>query len=242
MLRTLLVYGVIVLFLLILGPPLILWGAITGNSDTLYSIGVFSAKTALRLAGVTLIVMGREKIPVGSAVVFMPNHQSNCDPPAVAVVLPPVLIMAKREFFRVPIMGTGMRMRGFIPVDRSNRERAYAAVEEAVASLKAGHSFLVFPEGTRSKTGRLQTFKKGVFVMAIKAGVPIVPISVSGANKVMRRGAFRIHPGPVRITIHDPIPTAGCTITDRAKVAEHVRRAITEGLLPEEQPLGPHGD
>src|SRR5690348_11667099 len=153
--RTLLVYAVILLLLVVLGFPLILWSLITGNADTLYSVGVRSARAALRLAGVRLIVTGREKIPMGKPVVFMANHQSNCDPPAVAAVLPPVLIMAKKEFFRIPILGTGMRMRGFIPVDRTSRERAFQAVDEAVASLKAGHSFLVFPEGTRSATGQM---------------------------------------------------------------------------------------
>jgi 1-acyl-sn-glycerol-3-phosphate acyltransferase len=241
MFRTLLVYVVISLFILLLGTPLLLWSIITGNTDPLYSVGIFGAKTALYLAGVRMTVIGREKIPAGKAVVFMPNHQSNCDPPAVAAILPPVLVMAKEEFFRVPVFGKGMRMRGFIPVDRSNRERAFAAVDRAVAALKAGHSFLAFPEGTRSRTGRLQSFKMGVFVMAIKAGVPIVPISVSGANKIMRRGDFRIYPGPVRITIHDPVTTAGCSIADRSRVAAQVRLAMIEGLSPEERPLEPDG-
>ena len=239
MVRTLLVYVVVTFFILVLGPPLLLLSAITGKTDAIYSVGIFGAKAALFMAGVRMIVNGREKIPTGKAVVFMPNHQSNSDPPAVASILPPVLIMAKKEFFRVPVLGTGMRMRGFIPVDRANRERAFAAVDQAVTALKAGHSFLVFPEGTRSKTGRLQSFKKGVFVMAIKAGVPIVPISVSGANKIVRRGDFRIHPGTVRITIHDPVSTDGCTITDRSAIAAQVRRAIMEGLSPEELPLDP---
>ncbi|HXH47911.1 MAG TPA: lysophospholipid acyltransferase family protein [Terriglobia bacterium] len=242
MVRTLLVYAVVIFFIFILGPPLLLWSLITGSTDRLYSVGVFGARTALFMAGVKIMVSGREKIPLGKAVIYMPNHQSNSDPPAVASILPPVLIMAKKEFFRIPIMGTGMRMRGFIPVDRTNRERAFAAVDQAVASLKAGHSFLVFPEGTRSRTGKLQVFKKGVFVMAIEAGMPIVPISVSGATKIMRPGDFRIHPGPVQITIHDPIPTAGYSIADRSKVAEHVRRAIVSGLSPEERPLEPHCD
>lgn len=239
MLRTLLVYVIVVLYLSILGPPLLLLSVITGKTDILYSVGLFGAKTALRLSGVKVIVTGREKIPAGRAVVFMPNHQSNCDPPAVAASLPPVLIMAKKEFFRVPILGTGMRMRGFIPVDRTNRERAFAAVDQAVAALKNGHSFLAFPEGTRSKTGRLQPFKKGVFVMAIKAGVPIVPISVSGGRAIMRKGEVRIHPGTVRLTIQDPVPTAGYTITDRAKVAALVRQEIMKGLSPDELPLEP---
>jgi 1-acyl-sn-glycerol-3-phosphate acyltransferase len=242
MFRTLLVYAVVAFFILIVGPPLVLLSVITGNTDTLYAIGLFGAKTALFMAGVRINVTGKEKIPIGKAVVFMPNHQSNCDPPAVAAILPPILIMAKKEFFRVPVLGTGMRMRGFIPVDRTNRERAFDAVDHAVEALKAGHSFLAFPEGTRSRTGRLQSFKKGVFVMAIKAGVPVVPISVSGANKIMRRGDYRIHPGPVRITIHNPVPTAGCSIADRSKVATEVRQAIISGLSAEERPLEPDED
>lgn len=239
MLRTLFVYVIVILYLVIFGPPLLLWSAIIGNTDVLYRVGVFGAKAALRLAGVKIILKGKEKIPAGQAVVFMPNHQSNCDPPAVASILPPVLIMAKQEFFRVPILGTGMRMRGFIPVDRTNRERAFAAVDQAVVALKNGYSFLAFPEGTRSKTGRLQPFKKGVFVMAIKAGVPIVPISVSGAREIMRKGEFRLRPGTVRLTFHDPVPTTGCTIADRARVVAQVRKAIMKGLAPSELPLEP---
>ena len=237
MVRTLLVYIVVILFILVLGPLLLLLSALTGNTDALYSVGLFGAKTALFLAGVRITVIGRENLPAGKTVVFMPNHQSNCDPPAVAAILPPVLILAKEEFFRVPILGTGMRMRGFIPVDRTNRERAFAAVDRAVSALRGGHSFLVFPEGTRSRTGRIQAFKKGVFVMAIKACVPIVPISVSGARNIMRRGDFRIHPGPVRITIHPLVSTEGCQIGDSAVVAQRVRRAIIGGLSPEEHPL-----
>jgi 1-acyl-sn-glycerol-3-phosphate acyltransferase len=236
MFRTLFVCSVIILYLLVLGPPLLLYSAVTKNTDVLYKVGLFGAKTALLLAGVKLVVTGKEKIPTGTPVVYMPNHQSNCDPPAVAAILPPVLIMAKKEFFKIPIMGTGMRMRGFIPVDRANREQSFAALEKATEALKAGHSFLVFPEGTRSQTGRLQPFKKGVFVMAIRAGAPIVPISVSGAAKIMPRGSFKIRPGTVRITIHDPVPTAGCTIEDRARVAAEVRRVIMTGLSSEEQP------
>lgn len=237
MVRTLLVYVVVVLYLLLLGPPLLLWSLVIGNTDSLYSVGVFGAKTALFLAGVRISVVGRERIPAATAVVYMPNHQSNCDPPAVAAILPPVLVMAKKEFFRIPLMGTGMRMRGFIPVDRRNRERAFSAVEQAVRALKRGSSFLVFPEGTRSRTGRLQPFKKGVFVMAIKAGVPIVPISVSGASRIMRPGDFRIYPGPVRITIHYPVPTKGCSLAERSKIAGRVREAVMEGLSVEELPL-----
>jgi 1-acyl-sn-glycerol-3-phosphate acyltransferase len=130
-----------------------------------------------------------------------------------------------------------MRRRGFVPVDRGNRERAIQAVEQATRSLQAGHSFLVFPEGTRSPDGRLRSFKKGVFLMAIKAGAPIVPISVSGSRKIMPKGKFMISPGTVRITVHDAIPTAGTTIDDRERIMARARQSILSGLAPDEQPL-----
>jgi 1-acyl-sn-glycerol-3-phosphate acyltransferase len=130
-----------------------------------------------------------------------------------------------------------MVYRGFIPVDRKNRERAIAAVERAVAAMKAGNSFLAFPEGTRSPDGRLQTFKKGLFVMAIKAGALIVPISVSGARKIMPKGQFVIRPGRVRITIHDPLSAQNYTLEQRRELIDRTRQAILQDLDPEERPV-----
>jgi 1-acyl-sn-glycerol-3-phosphate acyltransferase len=236
MIRAFFVTLVTFAYILIVGPPMLIHAWLTGNTDVLYRVGVRGARMALWLAGVRLEVHGLEKIPPDRAVIFMPNHQSNCDPPAIITILPPVLVMAKQEFFRVPVLGRGMRARGFIPVDRRNRERAIAAVEQAVAALKAGHSFLAFPEGTRSLDGRLQTFKRGVFMMAIKAGAPIVPISVSGGSKIMPKGEFVIRPGRVRITIHDPIPTAHFDLDERQTVIDLTRQAILTGLAPEEWP------
>ena len=129
-----------------------------------------------------------------------------------------------------------MRMRGFIPVDRKNRESAIQSVEQAVASLKGGRPLLAFPEGTRSPDGRLQPFKKGVFVMAIKAGVPVVPITVSGSSKIMAKGELAIHPGTVRVSIHDAIPTKGLTVDDREELVRQVHTAILSPLTAEERP------
>jgi len=121
-------------------------------------------------------------------------------------------------------------------VDRKNREQALDAVERGVLALNAGKSFLVYPEGTRSPDGRLQKLKKGVFVMAVKAGAPIVPISVSGSNKIMPKGKFVIRPGRVRITFHDSIETEGLTTEDRDLIIERVRQAILTGLAKDEWP------
>jgi 1-acyl-sn-glycerol-3-phosphate acyltransferase len=215
---------------------LLIYSVISGNTDPLYRIGKLGARMALWLAGVQLEIRGLDQIPRDRPVVFMANHQSNCDPAALLAVLPSVLVMVKKEFFRVPILGRGMVARGFIPVDRRNREQALEAVEKGVQALRAGKSFLVFPEGTRSPDGRLQRFKKGVFVMAIKAGAPIVPISVSGSNKIMPKGKFVIRPGGVRITFHEAVATEGLAIDDRQVIIELVRAAILGGLERSEWP------
>lgn len=237
MIRACFVTFVTGVYILILGPPLLLYMLLTGNSDPVYAAGKRGARLALWLARVRLEVSGLEEIPRDRTVVFMANHQGNCDPPALLAVLPTISIMAKKEFFRIPILNRAMLARGFIPVDRKHREAAIAAVNQAVRSLQAGHSFLVFPEGTRSRDGRLQPLKKGVFIMAMKVGAPIVPVSVSGSSKIMAKGKFVIHPGRVRITVHDPVPTEGHTLDDRELIMERVRQAILTGLTPEEWPL-----
>ncbi|MGH9433984.1 MAG: lysophospholipid acyltransferase family protein, partial [Terriglobia bacterium] len=182
MIRTALTFILTFAYIFLVGGPFLLYSLISRRTDALYRVGLLGARMALWLAGVRMEVRGKEKIPAGRALVFMANHQSNSDPPAVFVNLPPVLVMAKKEFFRVPVLGAAVRLRGFVPVDRKNRERAMEAVEQAVRSLRRGHSFLIFPEGTRSPGGRLQRFKKGAFLMAVKSGAPVVPVSVSGSR------------------------------------------------------------
>lgn len=226
------------LFFLVLGPPLLLHSCLVGNADLVYRVGVWGCKFALWLAGVRLEVHGREKIPTGRAVVYMPNHQSNCDPPAVIAIVAPVVGLVKKEFFRIPVLGQAMLQVGFIPVDRKSRAHALQAIEAAVESLAAGRSFMVFPEGTRSPDGRLQPLKKGAFVMAIQAQVPIVPISISGSSRIMQKGRFVIRPGVVRITIHEAIPTRGCSMAGRRAIMERTRCAILSGLADNEWPVG----
>jgi 1-acyl-sn-glycerol-3-phosphate acyltransferase len=235
MIRAFVVTLVTFAYVLVAGPPLLLYALLTGNGEPVYRVGVGGVKMALWLAGVRVDVRGLEKIPHGCAVVYMANHQGNCDPPALLAILPRVMVMAKKEFFRIPILGRAMLACRFIPVDRKNREQAVRAVERAVGALRAGDSFLVCPEGTRSPDGRLQPFKKGVFVMALKAGAPILPISISGSNKIMAKRKFVIRPGVVRVTAHDAVLVGG--LEGRGEVMERVRQAILSGLTKEEWPL-----
>ncbi len=238
MLRTLLAILIALLLIIILGIPFLLYALPTGNTRALYRAGRFGAHMVLWVSGIKLEVRGREKIPSGRAVVFMPNHQSNCDPPAVFVTLPPVRVLAKKEFFRIPVLGQAMKLYGFIPVDRNHRDRAIRAVQAAAAALRAGHSFLAYPEGTRSLDGRLQPFKKGVFVMAMDAGAPIIPVSISGARRIMPKGSLAVRPGTLHITFHDPVVTQGRAPEERTAVMAEVRRAIRSALADDEQPLG----
>ncbi len=237
MLRSILLSLLCLLFIFVLGTPLVLYALLTRKTDPVYNVGVGCARLALRLGGVRLDVRGRERIPQGQAVVFMCNHESNIDPPAIFPCLPPVLVLAKKEAFRIPVLGPAMRLRGFVPVDRSDRERAIEAVDEACRKLHAGQSFIIFPEGTRSPDGRLQPLKKGGFIMALRAGAPIVPVSLSGTFRIMRKGEIAVHPGTVRVTFHDSIRTDNRSIEDRDALIEEVRQALLSGLDDDEWPL-----
>ncbi len=237
MIRSIWVVSFALAYALLVGAPYLIYALLTGNTDPVYRVGVLGARLAVRLAGVRLEVHGREKVRVSGAVVYMVNHQSNCDPPAIVGLLPPVLILAKEEFFHMPILGYAMRLRGFIPVDRKSREKSARAIEQGVTSLRAGNSFLVFPEGTRSTDGKLLPFKKGIFIMAIKPGAAIVPVSISGSRKIMAKGRLAIKSGVVRVTFHEPVQTAGYSMEDVPMLQERVRQAILSGLEPDEWPL-----
>ena len=235
MLRGILLGLLSLLLVFFLGTPLLVYAVVSGNTDPLYRAGVYCARLVLSLGGIRVEVHHREKIPAGQALVFMANHQSNADPPALFPCLPPVLVLVKKEMFSIPIFGRAMKLRGFVPVDRSRRERAIEAVDEAARSLQAGSSFVIFPEGTRSPDGRLQPLKKGGFIMALKAGSPIVPVSISGGRKVMRKGDWAVRPGTMQVSFHDPIPTVNRRLDDG--IIDEVARAILAGLKEDERPI-----
>jgi 1-acyl-sn-glycerol-3-phosphate acyltransferase len=236
MLRGILLGLLSLLLIFLLGTPLVVYALVSGNSDPLYRAGVYCAGIVMRLGGIQVQVSGQDRIPAGQAVVYMANHQSNADAPCLFCCLPPVLALAKKEMFRIPVLGWAMRLRGFIPVDRSRRERAIEAVDEASRSLRAGKSFVIFPEGTRSEDGRLQPLKKGGFIMALKAGAAIVPVSISGGRKIMRKGDWAVRSGTMHVTFHGLIPTVNRNLDDG--IIDEVGKAIAQGLTADERPAG----
>ena len=185
--RSVLTYIVVSLYVLLAGPIALAIGVGLKNKTALYGPGHIGVGLALGLAGIRYRVRGREHIPAHRAVVFCSNHESNVDPPVLFQALHKRLhVLFKAELTKIPVLGAVMLGGGFVPVERARREASMASIDRAAASIRDGNTFLIFPEGTRSKTAELLPFKKGGFIMAIKAQAPIVPVAVSGGRSAMR--------------------------------------------------------
>ena len=225
--RSFLAYITVALFVLVTGPIGMLAAMTFGWIDLLYVFGHTGAAMGMALAGIRFKVAGREHVPAGRGVVFCANHQSNVDPPVLfRAVHPRLRFLYKQEIDGIPVLARAFRMAGFIPIDRHNKEAALRSIEKGAASLRAGHSFLIFPEGTRSKTDELLPFKKGGFRMAIKAGAPIIPVAISGGRAAMVKGSMIIRPVTLSIRIGSPVETAGVDVEDRDRLIERVRQQI----------------
>ena len=237
MIRTAIVAVFLTLYVLLLGPPLILYTLLSRSANPLYWAGVNGLIFVLRIVGMRLRVEGQENIPPGVCL-FLANHTSNVDAPAIVGAIPRrVAILARKSLFDIPIAGLAFRLANFVPVARNNREAALASVKQAVEYIKTGSSFLVYPEGTRSPDGRLLRFKKGSFAMAIEAGVPIVPVACSGAHRIMKKNSLVIHPGKVTVRFGPPIDVSGCTIESRDDLAELVHDAVAAQLPEDQKPV-----
>jgi 1-acyl-sn-glycerol-3-phosphate acyltransferase len=224
----------LLLTIVILGLPaalvLIPWAMITGNATPLYKASQAIARTAFRLAGIRVEVAGREHVPAHTACIFMSNHVSNLDPPALIPRIPGrTSAFLKRSLMKIPILGYGMKLGEFVPVDRDRQvESAKESVAAARRVLEKGIHITTFVEGTRSLDGGMLPFKKGPFYLAMEAGAPCVPVSIHGTETMMAKGSMRVRPGMAYITFHEPLDPG--RFGTREELMEAVRAAIASGL------------
>ena len=176
-----------------------------------------------------LEIIGRDLIPSDTGVIFMPNHESHFDPPIMMNVSPyPIRFIAKASLFRIPFLGWAMWSAGMVPIDRSNREKAFASIARATEMIKSGKNVLVFPEGTRTPDGELGAFKKGGFVMAVRGGVPIVPVGIAGTRYIMPPGIMIQNSGPAVVVVGEPISTMGYDEQSKGELMKIVETRIAE--------------
>jgi len=176
--------------------------------------------------GLKVSLMGMENIPDGPCV-FVANHVSWVDVWALAAILPGrVRFLAKRELLMVPFFGSAMKQAGHIPIDRQNRRAAFDAYAEAVRLIQHGTRAAIFGEGTRSRDGSLQPLKKGPFVLAIQAGVPVVPVFIEGTFAVLPKGSIALQPGPISVLVGEPLPTVGLSYEDRESLGQRCRERL----------------
>ena len=232
--RSIVTYLAVSLYVLVIGPPALLLAIAFHRPGLLYAAGQIGVRLGLFLSGIRYTVSGAEHIRPHPASVYAVNHASNVEPPvlflALRTLFPRLRILYKAELRKLPILTRAFDVAGFIPLERGNRDQSLPAIERAAEALRDGNSFLIFPEGTRSRTGELLPFKKGGFVMALKAQAPVVPVAIRGARAAMRKGSLWIQPVVIQVSFGEPIPTAGLRIDDRDQLVATVRGEV-ERLL-----------
>jgi 1-acyl-sn-glycerol-3-phosphate acyltransferase len=237
MIRTIMVLTFVALALIFVQPLLIFWTLLTGDANFMYWTFIGALRIVLRLAGIRVRVQGLENIPSGVCV-FAANHASNLDPIALVPKIPRrVALLAKKEVFSIPILSKALRQAKLIPVDRGDKEAAAESVDIAVEYMKEGLSFCVFPEGTRSRDGHLLPFKKGTFLMAIRGDAWVVPVSLAGTQRLMRKGDWTIHPGEVVVRYGTPLKATEYAEDQRDQLRQRVQDLVAAGLPEDQKPL-----
>jgi 1-acyl-sn-glycerol-3-phosphate acyltransferase len=217
--------------LLVLAPPILLVARLTNRRDWVYPWALFGARTWLRLSGVKMDVKGLELLDPKQPYVFIANHWSYLDAaPLFAYTGRRMGLVGKKELLKAPILGYGMGFVNVIAIDRSNRERAVESIRIATERLRSGISFGVCAEGTRARPGQMLPFKKGAFHMAVKAGVPIVPIAFKNSDQLMGKGTGEAWPGTFEMVLFEPVKTDW--VTNEAELQKLVDQV--QGIIMKE--------
>ncbi|MCK5554036.1 MAG: 1-acyl-sn-glycerol-3-phosphate acyltransferase [Deltaproteobacteria bacterium] len=202
------------------------------NGNIVHIYARWWAKIQLLVSGVRVKVKGLEHIGNEPAYIYMSNHQGAYDIFALLSCLPVQFRwIAKKELFAIPILGWAMSAANYISIDRSGKRKALESIKKAANKIKEGVSVVIFPEGTRSRDGSIQPFKRGGFTLAIQSGVPIIPITINGSWNVMPRDSMRVRPGEIQITIDRSIETAPFSLKDRNVLMEEIRKTVERNLI-----------
>jgi 1-acyl-sn-glycerol-3-phosphate acyltransferase len=233
--RTIILFILYVFFTLLL-IPLLLLCYVFGTPQPI----LWGGKNAIRIGpiilGIRIEVAGVDIVKKNESYIFMSNHLSFLDGPLLYYIIPqPIRVILKKEIFRIPVIGLGMKQVGFVPVDRKGVRGGKKSIDHAARLMKdKGYSFLIFPEGTRSRDGKLQEFRRGGFFLALASQTAIVPISLQGTYELMPKGSFFAKRGKVRIIFHSPISVQGKRKEDMPLLMEEVRSVIQSGLAESE--------
>jgi len=229
MLRTTYIFIWVVLTTIFWGLVAIFTSFFTRTGNPVHKIARIWARGILYVSRIKVTINGLANIDPTHSYVYMSNHQSNFDIPVLLAHLPVQFRwLAKAELFKIPIFGRAMRGAGYVKIDRFNQQSAFESISEAAGKMKNGVSVMIFPEGTRSRDGNIRNFKKGGFIMAVDAGVPIVPLVLKGTWSIMDKSSIRINKGEVSLNIGAPIATTDYTRENKDDLMQSVRARICE--------------
>lgn len=229
MIRSAVIIGLVVLITAFFAPLAIIVSFFTRTGNPVHSIARIWGQSILLISRVHVRVIGLSNIQPDKSYIYMANHQSNFDIPVLLGCLPVQFRwLAKAELFRIPVFGRAMLGAGYIKINRFNQKSAFKSISTAARKLKDGVSVMIFPEGTRSRDGSIQKFKKGGFVMAIESGVPIIPVILKGTWSIMAKSSLRINRGDVEMEIAEPINTTGYSMETKEELMDRVRTVICQ--------------
>jgi 1-acyl-sn-glycerol-3-phosphate acyltransferase len=227
------VWAAIILLTVCFGLPAILAAYLPPRGDWFLRFARGWARSVLRVSGISVDVRHAERLASGRSVILAANHESFADIVVLLACLPlPVRFLAKRSIFRVPVLGWSIAAAGFIPVDRGDPSRGAATLDAALRRLRNGRSVVIFPEETRTRTGELQPFKKGAALLALRSGLPLLPVGLAGTRRILPPDSLVMSPGRAVLNVGEPIEVSGSSPKEARRLTERLRTEI--GRLREE--------